>query len=207
MKLPASGKRIPAERLRPHSSSRPAAIYGPPTSPPRVPARRHRLRDDPRLVGMVQPRDGPLGDGEQVHRFRDVPPGTLKAGDIHPFPALVIIPSAVDALIEAVDDGCMLTSHRGSNNECRLIFRHAWARVRLELSVPSGAGDSHIGFLGYRDFEEVQGFSLVQPRNTRGNTGGSLRVSLDYRAGPLSELQGIVWRGGLLQIESVSLSP
>jgi hypothetical protein len=202
MKLPASDTCTPEIPSR-VSSARPAAVYGPPSTVPK----RIRLRDDPRLLGIVEPRDGSLGSERIEQRFEGAPLGTLKAGRIHVLPSLVIIPTGCDALIEQTDRGYVLTGNRGTNNECRVIFRHAYVGARVQIRAPSGAADAHIGFLGHRDFEEVHGFSIVQPKGSRGGNGGSLRITLDYRAGPLCELQGFVWRGGLLQIDSVSLSP
>jgi hypothetical protein len=206
MKLPVSDT-YTREKQSSVSSSKAAAIYGPPSPPSQAPPKRVRLRDDPRLDGLVEPRDGQLGTDRVEQRFDDSPLGTLKAGCIHVLPSVVIIPAATDALVEQTDHGAVLTGHRGSNNECRVIFRHAYVRARVQVRAPAGAADAHIGFLGHRDFEEVHGFSIVQPKGSRGSSGGWLRFTLEYRAGPLCELQGFVWRGGLLEIESVWLSP
>jgi hypothetical protein len=32
-------------------------------------------------------------------------------------------------------------------------------------------------------------------------------MTLDYDADPLNEVQGVLWRGGLLQISRISLAP
>jgi hypothetical protein len=163
--------------------------------------------DGPRLRSLLEDQGGTLGPCGVEQRFDDEHLGLIRAGEMLALPALVIVAGETDAIIEQSDDGNVLTGRRGSSNDCRLIFRHAYGRVRCTLRTVNTTGDVHIGLLDHRRFDEVQAINILRPRGTRGDTRGSLWTTLEYRADPLCELQGIAWRGGLIQIASISLSP
>jgi hypothetical protein len=144
--------------------------------------------------------------------FRDANPGTVKAGEMLELPETMIIAVSADVVIESTDDGCVVTGTRGKNNECRLIFRRAYCHVCCDIRVPSGAAESRITYLRSpsqksQGLGELHSFNICQPRlGLRGDASG-FSTTLDYHADPLNEVQGILWRGGLLQISRISLAP
>jgi hypothetical protein len=166
-----------------------------------------RLRDDPALLAVLEGSGSVLGKATVVQAFDEIEPGTIHAGDMRVLSSIVIVAGRSDVIIEQTDDGQVLTATRGSNNDCRLIFRHAYGRACCELRTTGSSADAHLGFLDHRRFEEVQTFSISRPRSMHGECRGSLWTTLEFRADPLCELQGIVWRGGLLQIAKLTLVP
>jgi len=163
--------------------------------------------DDPRLRSLLEGHGGVLGPCAIDQHFGDEHLGLVRSGEMLALPALVVVAGEADAIIEQSDDGNVLTGRRSSSNDCRLIFRHAYGRVRCTLRTVGNTGDVHIGLLEHRRFDEVQAINLLRPRGSRGDTRGSLWTTIEYHADPLCELQGIAWRGGLIQIASISLSP
>jgi hypothetical protein len=166
-----------------------------------------RLRDDPELRALLEGGGGVLGHTAVTQGFDDIEPGPIPAGSMRVLSSSVIVAGRADVMVEQTDDGQVLTGMRGSNNECRLIFRNAYGRVRCELRTMSISADAHVGFLDHRRLDEVQTFSISRPRSLHGECRGSLWTVLEFRAEPLCEVQGIVWRGGLLQIARVTLTP
>lgn len=172
-----------------------------------LPVVKNHSWDDPRLRSLLEGHGGVLGPCTIEQHFGDEHLGLVKAGEMLALPALVVVAGEADAIIEQSDDGNVLTGRRSSSNDCRLIFRHAYGRVRCTLRTVGNTGDVHIGLLEHRRFDEVQAINLLRPRGSRGDTRGCLWTTIEYRADPLCELQGIAWRGGLIQIASISLSP
>lgn len=122
---------------------------------------------------------------------------------------LVILAGEAGAMIEVGSDRIELTGTRGLRNDCRLLLRQAYGTVRCE--VHSAGAEAHLGFLSWRQggFEEVQTIH-IQRRPVRGyreGNGGRLSTIVEYRAEPLREIHGLVWRGGLLRIARLSLTP
>lgn len=174
---------------------------------PIAPLRSTRGWDNRELRSLLEGGGGVLGDHRVDQRFDDDHLGIIKAGSVCALPALVILAGDADVVIEQSEDGTVLTGRRGVSNDCRLIFRHAYGCVRCTLRTVHGAGDVHIGLLDHRRFDEVQAISILRPRGGRNDSRGTLWTTLEYHADPLCEVQGIAWRGGLIQIASVSLSP
>jgi hypothetical protein len=144
--------------------------------------------------------------------FHDAPSGTLKAGEMLELPETMIVAVSADVVIEPTDHGCLVTGTRGRNNECRLIFRRAYRRVSCHIHVPNGAAESRITYLRSPSQKspglvELQSFSICQPLQRHGSGAGGFSMTLDYDADPLNEVQGVLWRGGLLQISRISLAP
>jgi hypothetical protein len=144
--------------------------------------------------------------------FQDAPSGTLRAGGMLQLPETMIVAVSADVVIEPADEGCVVTGTRGKNNECRLIFRRAYRRVSCHIRVPNGAAESRITYLRSPSQKspslvELQSFNICQPHVRQPTGAGGFSMTLDYDADPLNEVQGILWRGGLLQISRISLTP
>jgi hypothetical protein len=159
-----------------------------------------------------EPELGALASHPMEECFHGVPPGTVKAGSMLELTETMIVAVSADVIVEPTDDGCVVTGTRGKNNECRLIFRRAYCHVRCDIRIPNGAAESRITYLRSPSAKapslvELHSFNICQPLlRTRSDTGG-FSMSLDYHADPLNEVQGILWRGGLLQISRITLSP
>jgi hypothetical protein len=125
-----------------------------------------------------------LGPCAIDQHFGDEHLGLVRSGEMLALPALVVVAGEADAIIEQSDDGNVLTGRRSSSNDCRLIFRHAYGRVRCTLRTVGNTGDVHIGLLEHRRFDEVQAINLLRPRGSRGDTRGSLWTTIEYRADP-----------------------
>jgi len=138
--------------------------------------------------------------------------GTLRAGEMLQLPETMIVAFNADVVIEAADEGCVVTGTRVKNNECRLIFRRAYRRVSCHIRVPNGASESRITFLRSPSQKslglvELQSFNICQPHLRQPSGAGGFSMTLDYDADPLNEVQGVLWRGGLLEISRISLTP
>lgn len=189
----------------------------------RVPAKVPRILPRKTVVASHEPRGRNRGwehpqVRELLHGRRDLGPepveqtfaddqlGLIRAGHVHPLDHLLVVTGDRDAIIEQADDGNVLTGCYRSENDCRLIFRYAYGRVRCTVRTLCDTGDVHLGFLNCL-FQEVQTVNIQRPRSNRNDASGSLWTTLEFHAEPLYELQGIAWRGGMLQISSISLSP
>jgi hypothetical protein len=83
--------------------------------------------------------------------------------------------------------------------------------VRCDIRIPNGAAESRITYLRSPSQKspglgELHSFNITQPLARLRNDLGGFSMTLDYRADPLNEVQGILWRGGLLQISRIRLS-
>lgn len=153
---------------------------------------------------------GRLAAQSWEENFRDASPRTLKAGETLELPETMVIAGNADVVIESTNDGCVVTGIRGRQNECRLIFRHAYDRARCTVHVPAGAVESRITFLrspsqSLAGPAELQSFHICQSHHGSRGGGSGFSTTLDYQAEALNEVQGILWRGGLLQISRISL--
>jgi len=188
---------------------------------PSVPGKRSfpgRTQDSERLLAFMTTQQGDttelgaLASSPLDDVFLDASPRTIRAGEMLELPRMLIVAVNADVILDQTKEGFMVTGTLGRNNECRLIFRHAYGRVRSDVRVPSGAAESRITFLSSprqksSALGELHSMNLCRPlQGLRGNAGG-FSTTLDYRADPLNEVQGILWRGGLLQISRISLSP
>jgi hypothetical protein len=158
------------------------------------------------------PELGALAAHPMDESFRDAPPGTVKAGEMLELSETMIVAVSADVILEPTDDGCVVTGTRGKNNECRLIFRHAYCHVRCDIRIPNGAAESRITYLKSPSQKspglgELHSFNICQPLLRLRNDAGGFSMTLDYHADPLNEVQGILWRGGLLQISRIRLTP
>jgi hypothetical protein len=155
---------------------------------------------------------GALASKPSEDVFKGASPGTVRAGQMLALDNMMILAVSADVILEQTNEGFMVTGTLGRNNECRLIFRHAFSRVCCDVRVPNGAAESRITFLSSPRQKsprlgELHSFNLCRPlQGLRGDTGG-FSTTLDYHADPLNEVQGILWRGGLLQISRISLTP
>lgn len=163
--------------------------------------------ETPALRSLLEGNGGVLASRPAEQGFGDEHLGVIKAGSLLALPALVIVAGEADVIIEQSERGNVLTGRRGSSNDCRLIFRHAYGRVQCVMRTTGSASDVHIGLLDHRRFDEVQTFCIQRPRGSRNDHRGTLWTTIEYQAEPLCELQGIMWRGGSLQIESLTLMP
>jgi hypothetical protein len=162
--------------------------------------------------GYKPPELGALAPCRLEESFEKAPPGTVKAGSMLQLNDTMIV-ALSDVIIEETDHGgVVVTGTRGKNNECRLIFRRAYCHVRCDIRIPNGAAESRITYLRSPSAKapglaELHSFNICQPlQRMHGDTGG-FSMTLDYHADPLNEVQGILWRGGLLQISRISLTP
>jgi hypothetical protein len=155
---------------------------------------------------------GALASHAVDHALRDATPGTVRAGEVLQLSETMVVAVSADIIIEPTDDGCVVTGTRGKNNECRLIFRHAYRHLRCDIRIPNGAVESRITYLRSPSpkspgLGELHSFNICQPMFRLRSDAGGFSMSLDYHADPLNEVQGILWRGGLLQISRISLTP
>jgi hypothetical protein len=164
---------------------------------------------------QVSPRDligpglGILADGAVADALVDAQEGVIASQEHRDLRHLVIVTGDAGAMLEAGSDRMVLTGLRGARNDCRLLFRQAYGTVRCE--VQSSGSEAHLGFLSWRHgaFEEVQTIHIQRRpfRGYQGENGGRLITIAEYRAEPLREVHGLVWRGGLLRISGLALTP
>jgi hypothetical protein len=156
-------------------------------------------------VGKSNPWE--LATHEVVDALSDGQTTFLKRGDTVALAHAMVAAGSSDVVIEATANGCVVTGVRGKTNECRLIFRHAYSRVLCDVHVPNGSADSRITYLRSPAFEEMHSFTMGQPSQRHRGGSGGYGMTLEYHAEPLNEVQGILWRGGLLQISRIRLIP
>ncbi|NID17456.1 hypothetical protein [Luteibacter yeojuensis] len=136
---------------------------------------------------------------------------TLAANSTHDLGEVLVITGEEPLLIVDTDEGFALTAvNEGKprlRNACQILFRHAYQYVSFHVEVDSRTSDAHIGLLRHTTLAEIQAFTLHRPRPLRTQEGSRLRHTIDYRAPPLEEVQGIVWRGGNLKLSHLELAP
>ncbi|WP_285402839.1 hypothetical protein [Luteibacter sp. ME-Dv--P-043b] len=158
---------------------------------------------------LVGPRLGILADEPVTDALAGAQEGVIPPQGRRDLMHLVILTGDAGAMLEADSDRMVLTGIRGARNDCRLLLRQAYGTVRCE--VQSTGAEVHLGFLSWRHgaFEEVQTIHIQRRpvRGYQGGNGGRLITIVEYRAEPLREVHGLVWRGGLLRIESLCLTP
>jgi hypothetical protein len=146
-----------------------------------------------------------------TERFDHAGPRTLAANSTHDLGEILVVTGEEPLLIVDTDDGCALTAvNEGKprlRTDCQLLFRHAYQYVSFHVEVDSRTADAHIGLLRHTNLAEVQAFTLHRPKPLRTQEGSRLRHTIDYRAPPLEEVQGIVWRGGNLKLSHIELAP
>lgn len=147
-----------------------------------------------------------LGPEAVEQQFADDQLGLIRAGSVLPLEHLIVVTGERDAIIEQTDDGNVLTGCYRTENDCRLIFRHAYGRIRCTVRTLCDTTDVHLGFLNCL-LQEVQTVNIQRPRSNRNDAAGSLWTTLEFHAEPLYEIQGIAWRGGMLQLSHIALSP
>ncbi|MGA7438566.1 MAG: hypothetical protein WBW32_10635 [Luteibacter sp.] len=168
------------------------------------------MEDPEPLKAMAHPL-GSIGPSPHIVRFDHAPFSYIPPHSFKAFDEIVIITGESGVRIDAPDNGeidrCVLTGVKGRHNDCLILFRHAYGTVTCELGVGDIAADAHIGFLQCEDFAEVRTFSYTMPRERRRHGDAGFWTTLQYSAKQLNELQGIVWRGGTLCIEQITLEP
>jgi hypothetical protein len=146
-----------------------------------------------------------------IERFDHAASRTLAPNSAHDLGEVLVITGEEPLLIVDADDGFALTAvNEGKprlRNACQLLFRHAYQSISFHVEVDSRSADAHIGLLRHTTLAEVQAFTLHRPKVLRGQEGSRLRHTIDYRAPPLEEVQGIVWRGGNLKLSHIELVP
>lgn len=165
-----------------------------------------RRSTEARLHAQLGPDVGTLADKSIAEHFANAPVGNIPAGTAVSLPGMLIVAGSSGAMIECIAERHVLTGVRGTMNDCRLLFRKAYVRARCELSTVGSTADIHVAFLTWRKgaFEELQAINFQRTKESRSN-GGELTTSIEYRAAPLMEVHGLVWRGGLLRIANISL--
>jgi hypothetical protein len=149
-----------------------------------------------------------LAKHEVEDAFGDAPTGALKPGGMLGLQETMIAAGSSAVIIEAAaNGGCVVTGVRGKTNECRLIFRFAYSHVLCDIHVPNGSADSRITYLRSPALDEMHSFTIGQPSQRQRGGAGGYGMTLEYHAEPLNEVQGILWRGGLLQISRIRLIP
>jgi len=173
--------------------------------------RQRRLAEKPSILDHLAQPLGVLGRDEVDIRFTDAHVQTIEANSVTLLGELVIITGKHGVFIEPVDgpegETYALTGMHRIENDCLLLFRHAYGSVTCQLAMNDLGADAHIGFLKHKDFAEMRTFSFSGPRGAMRYEKAGFETALSYRATELNELQGIVWRGGLLRIERIRLSP
>ncbi|KJV31882.1 hypothetical protein [Luteibacter yeojuensis] len=181
------------------------------SSPPLQKFRHRRLAQDPSILSYLAQPAGALGTHIQALDFRHAPFNLIPAGGVRAFGEMIIIAGESTLRVGCPDneegDRCVLTGVRGRHNDCMILFRHAYGTVTCRLGVGAITADAHIGFLQHGDFAEVRTFSFTRPREAGAQGDAGFWTTLQYSARHLNELQGMVWRGGTLCIESLVLEP
>lgn len=173
--------------------------------------RQRRLAEKPSILDHLAQPLGMLGREEVDIRFTDAHVQAIEANSVTLLGELVIVTGKHGVFIEPVDgphgEIYALTGMHRVENDCLLLFRHAYGSITCQLAMNDLGADAHIGFLKHRDFAEMRTFSFNGPRGAMRYEKAGFETVLSYRATELNELQGIVWRGGLLRIERIKLTP
>jgi hypothetical protein len=179
------------------------------------PHRRHFrqrvLAENPWMTDLAASPLGVLGDTSVTVHFGEAPFLFIPPRTLREFGELLIITGDAGVHIGTLhrdgEDRSVLTGIKGRHNDCLILFRHAYGTVTCEFGVDVIAADAHLGFLRNGDFAELQTFSYPVPRERRSQGDAGFWSTLAYSATQLNELQGIVWRGGTLCIERITLEP
>ncbi|UPG89711.1 hypothetical protein L2Y96_20345 [Luteibacter aegosomaticola] len=133
----------------------------------------------------------------------------IPAGSAETFEELVIFTGKTGLVISSTADGRhqFLTGIKGRENDCLILFRHAYGKVSVRLGVGSLGADAHVGFLTHGTFKEAWHATYGKQLEMRMPDDKGFWTDLPYEATQLNELQGIVWRGGTLCIERITLEP
>lgn len=182
-----------------------ASISGRPKPPPR-PALR-LLSKHKRIDEILRLLDGQnLGPTPVRVPFSHATFTSIAAESFIVFEELVIVTGSSGLLIHNTDERSFLTGNKGYRNDCAILFRHAYGKVTCELSTTNLGADTHVGFLTHGTFNEAWHADFAKqpaPRLPGREDWSSLQCSQTE----LNELQGIVWRGGTLCIEQITLEP
>lgn len=177
----------------------------------RAHVRQRRLAERPSTLDHLATPLGVLGREEVDIRFSEADVRAIEPNSVTPLGELVIVTGKHGVFIEPVggpDSGIhALTGMHRTENDCLLLFRHAYGSVTCQLAMNDMGADAHVGFLKHKDFAEVRTFSFTGPRGAMRYEQAGFETVLNYSATELNELQGIVWRGGLLRIERIRLTP
>mgnify|MGYP004713826465 CR=1 FL=1 len=169
----------------------------------RVHVRQRRLAEKPSILDHLTQPLGMLGNREVDIRFTDADVRAIDAHTVAPLGELVIVTGKHGVFIESVEgrhgEAYAWTGKHRAENDCLLLFRHAYGAVTCHLAMNDLGADAHIGFLKHKDFAEVRTFSYAGPRGAMRYERAGFDTVLRYRATQLHELQALVWRGGLLR--------
>ncbi|UPG94083.1 hypothetical protein [Luteibacter aegosomatissinici] len=136
--------------------------------------------------------------------FHAIPGNTFRE-----FEELIIFAGLNGLVISSSMDGnrTFLTGIKGRHNECLILFRHAYGKVTCRLGVGNLGADAHVGFLTHTTFKEAWRAEYGKQPDARVPDDPAFWTDLPFAATQLNELQGIVWRGGTLCIERITLEP
>ena len=164
-----------------------------------------------KILSTLAEDEGAAAAGPYTERFDHAPCRTLAPNTTHDLGEVIVVTGEEPLLIVDTDDGCALTAVNESKprlrNACQILFRHAYQYVSFHIEVDSRTTDAHIGLLRHTTLAEIQAFTLHRPKPQRAQEGSRLQHTIEYRAPPLEEIQGIVWRGGNLKLSHIDLSP
>ncbi|MDF3982698.1 hypothetical protein P3W23_11930 [Luteibacter sp. PPL554] len=199
---------LPALPLRVHPRSRPGIA-----SRTRLDLKQKLLATNPAILDQLARPLGELGRTGIDFRFGAGDVQSIDPYASRAFGELVIVTGKHGAFVEPMDEEAnegperyaLIGKHR-SENECLLLFRHAFGAVTCHFTVNSVGPDARIGFLRHTQFAEVRGFTVSTP-SRMSRERAAFETVLRYRATELNELQGIVFRGGALGIERIILTP
>jgi hypothetical protein len=177
------------------------------TPRPRRPARPRLLAEHPKadeILGLVHGAD--LGPMAITIPFSRAPFTAIAANSYQVFEDLVIITGRSELLVSDADERRFLTGNKGLQNDCLILFRHAYGKVICDLSTSNLGADTHVGFLTHTHFREAWHADFARQPSPRIPTRTDW-TPLPCTRTELNELQGIAWRGGTLCIEQITLEP
>jgi hypothetical protein len=158
------------------------------------------------LGHIDQRRLGPHGLTVEFMRARFL---RVPANGCQLFEDLVLVTGNNDLIIGSSRDGSIsyLTGVKGHHNDCLILFRHAYGKATCRLGIGNLGADAHVGFLTHGTFKEAWHATYGRQPEARSPEDRGFWTELTHEATQLNELQGIVWRGGTLCIERITLEP
>lgn len=164
-----------------------------------------RVRSHPSLMHLTLPQGDEEPATHRVLSFAHLDEGQLAADVPFRIPGAWILPVQKDALIGVLEDDeesrVVLTARRGSKNECLVLFDAGYRKVSVSVLQPPSTSEATISFLRHTTFAQLYAARYEKTGN------GCLERTDRLAAQNLHEIQGIVWRGMAMGIESIELTP